>query len=128
MHKSPLYEEESGKDPVWDLLSKDARYYRNVPSPWFVARTVAQIQSISQVNTSLFALCDLRRWLLPIPLAGLACLIFVTFHGSPTHLSNHGLGQPVSTIASSEEEFEQHMALLAGNDQNSYLDPYSSSP
>jgi hypothetical protein len=115
--------EEAERDPVWDLLSKNASPYSVTPSPWFAARTAAKARGIPQSHSYLFGIHQLRRWLLPIPLAGVACLMFLTLH-HPATLKSF---PTIPTTASSEEEFEQHMALLAESDQSAPVDLFSTS-
>jgi hypothetical protein len=92
------------KSPVWDLLAAYAASHPVNPSPWFVTRAVAQARSNGQQRSgSLFF-----RWLMPLPLAGLAALAFLTLHG----LGIHGLGKS-GTYVSSDSEFEAHMELMS---------------
>jgi hypothetical protein len=115
-------EEDLDKDPVWDLLLQGRQDPR--PSPWFAVRTEAMARATPQSGTSSWkdVLRRLPRWILPIPIAGLACLAILTAR----HPKDRG---SVTTAASlSEEAFEQHMNLLAGNDQNTEIDPLLTRP
>jgi len=104
MNEERQQDGELEKSPVWDLLATDAASHPVNPSPWFVTRAVAQARSHGQHRTrSLFF-----RWLMPLPLAGLAALVFLTLHG----LGIHGLGKS-GTYVSSDSEFEAHMELMS---------------
>lgn len=104
MNEDRQYDGELEKSPVWDLLSADAAAHPSNPSPWFVTRTVAQARSHRQRRSrSLFF-----RWLMPLPLAGLAALAFLTLHG----LGIHGLGKSGAYV-SSDSDFEEHMELMS---------------
>lgn len=94
--KFPSEENDPEKDPVWDLLSRDASRHPVTPSPWFAARTTAALPQSGKAGVSLI------RWLLPIPLAAVGALVMLLHH------AGHGPG----TYVSSEAEFEQHMELL----------------
>jgi len=97
-------------DPLWDLISADAKTHPIAPSPWFVARTVAQARTITQGQRNTRAL--ILRWLIPIPLAGLA-LVFLLFSQGVKlqNLKDFGKTAAYSYI-STESEFEQRMDLL----------------
>ena len=92
-----------GLDPVWKLLSRDGAAHPCQPTTALVLGT--------RGRRSLFSLLrDIPRWLIPVPLAGLAALLLpLLHHAIPT--------PPALSALSSDEEFEQHMALLASVDQ-----------
>lgn len=93
-------------DPLWDLLRKDAQAHPISPSqaysPWFAARTTALIHK--QVPATGF----FRRWMIPIPFAALGAVVLTLHFAAP-------LTKPNAFI-SSEEEFEQHIELLASSE------------
>jgi hypothetical protein len=91
-------DDEQENDPVWDLLKSDATAHPVIPSPWFAARTAALIHK----QTPVFGF--LRRWMIPIPFAALGLIILALHTATP--ISKGG-------YISSEEDFEQHMELLA---------------
>jgi hypothetical protein len=91
-------EDEQDKDPVWDLLKRDATSHPVTPSPWFATRTAALIHK--QVPAFGF----LRRWMIPVPFAALGAIVLVLHTAAPTSKGGY---------ISSEEDFEQHMELLA---------------
>ena len=104
MNEERQQDGELEKSPVWDLLATDAASHPVNPSPWFVTRAVGQSHSYAQHRSrSLFF-----RWLMPLPLAGLAALAFLTLHS----LGIHGLGKS-GTYVSSDSEFEAHMELMS---------------
>jgi hypothetical protein len=84
-------------DPVWDLLSRDARSHDVSPSPWFATRVSAMALATPQDGRR--SPVSLLRWLIPIPLACSALLAVAAW--------NH------SRI--SEEKFERHMEFLASS-------------
>lgn len=89
-------------DPVWDLLTRDRKTHPVVPSPWFATRTVALARSSTRSRRPAWL-----RFLLPIPLAGVAALILLATRVVPiagTHID--------SSFVSSEEGFEQNMEML----------------
>jgi hypothetical protein len=96
MHRDEEASEEN--DPVWDLLSRDAKNYPIAPSPWFATRVAAKALAIHQQGTR--SLSTLIRWLVPIPVACSALLAFAAW--------NHH--------RDAEEKFEQHMEFLASSD------------
>jgi hypothetical protein len=100
--KPPSDQDNLEQDPVWDLLSRDAEDHPVIPSPWFAARTAALVTPRKRFFS------PLMRWLLPVPLAGLAALAMLALHGG------HGLGimGTSGTYVSTEAEFEQHMDFL----------------
>lgn len=100
--KLPSNQENIEHDPVWDLLSRDAAAHPVSPSPWFAARTAALATPRKK------AFSRILRWLIPIPLAGLAALAMLTLHGGHGNGSRGSSGAYVST----EAEFEQHMEFL----------------
>lgn len=93
------------------LLAKDAGRFPVLESPWFATRTTAMARGLPQQGkTSLFSLFSLRlRWMLPIPLAGVAAIALLTLQ----HLSS-----PSRTFTSSESEFEQHIEMLTPSDSS----------
>lgn len=100
--KFPSDQDNLEKDPVWDLLSKDAADHPVIPTPWFAARTAALVTP----RRRLFS--PLMRWLLPVPLAAFAALVMLALNGA------HGPGiiKSSGTYVSTESEFEQHMEFL----------------
>lgn len=98
--KLPSGQDNLEQDPVWDLLSKDAKAHPVNPSPWFAAR----IAAFATPRTKGFP--SLVRWLLPVPLAALAALAVFVLHGGPGSVNHSG------TYVSTEAEFEQHMEFL----------------
>jgi hypothetical protein len=99
-----------GLDPVWKLLSRDGAAHPCQPTPWFAARTTALVLGTRERRSLFSLLRDIPRWLIPVPLAGLAALLLpLLHHAIPT--------PPALSALSSDEEFEQHMALLASVDQ-----------
>jgi len=97
--ESPEGLENLDTDPVWDLLKKDASAHPVSPSPWFAARTAALVREQSP------AAGFLRRWMIPIPFAALAAVVLAVHFAAP--VTKQG------GFVSSDEEFEQHMELLA---------------
>lgn len=96
-------------DPVWKLLDKISKSSRVEVSPWFSAQTTAKAVEIPQSRWIISFSPILRRFLLPIPLAVTAALLLLTLHtGHQTGNSN--------PFVSSEDEFEQHMAMLVSTD------------
>lgn len=96
------------RDPLSDLLARDAAAHPVTPSPWFAARTAALTRSIPQ-SASPFGLIVsrvyLKRWMLPIPLAGLAALLLLA-------LSHQAQPSGKSSLVSSEADFEEHIEML----------------
>jgi hypothetical protein len=92
------------KDPVWDILSADAVNRPVTPSPWFVTRTVAHARTRGQWNMRSL----LFRWMMPLPLAGLAALAFLVLQG----IDINGLGKG-GFYVSSDSDFEDHMELMS---------------
>jgi len=111
-----MSEESTGKnefedqEPLWNLIRTDSAAHTaaHSPSPWFATRTVAKALSTPQSHGILTTPSFLRRILLPIPLAGMAALLFFAMH--VTQKSSSG------TFVSSEAEFEQHMEMLVSSD------------
>ena len=96
---------EHGEDPVWDLLRRDAATRLVQPTPWFAARTVAKALQVPQTQ-GIFWYPSMLRRLLPVPIAALAAAIMIAVHFAPhTH-----------HFVSSENEFEQHMEMLASTE------------
>jgi len=101
-------------DTLWNLLSADAKAHPIVPSPWFAARTVAQARTRTQGQWNTRAL--LLRWLIPIPLAGLALVALLFSQGVRLqNLKNFGKSGAYSYV-STDSEFEQHMDLLCSTE------------
>ena len=97
------------QDPLWDLIRRNDTHVSSIePSPWFVTRTVAKALSTPQSRGILPTTSFLRRILLPVPLAGIAALLFFTVH--VTQKCSPG------SFVSTEAEFEQHMEMLASSD------------
>jgi len=90
------------KDRFWDLLSRDAAAHPVEPSPWFATRTSAQALATPQRKG--WNMGGVMRWFLPLPLAGVAALLFLTLH--------HGSLTKGSSFVSTQEEFEQNMEML----------------
>lgn len=106
----PLRDE--SKDSLGVLLDQDAKAYPLQESSWFAARVAAMAQEIPQQRGAFpgiaFTLPGLR-WLIPIPLAGVAvAALFLIHQGS--------LSTSSKSFSSSESEFEQHMEMFASND------------
>ncbi|MEI6081977.1 MAG: hypothetical protein WCR44_06070 [Verrucomicrobiota bacterium] len=97
-------------DTLWNLLSADAKAHPIVSSPWFAARTLAQVRAHRQSNTKSL----LFRWLLPIPLAGLAAVALLALHGVGSQ-NLLGFGK-AGTYVSTDSEFEQDMDLLCSTE------------
>ena len=99
-------------DPLWNLLAADAKTYPIVPSPWFASRTVAQARTNGQRDTRGL----LFRWLIPVPVAGLALAALLFSQGvGPQNLRLFGKAGFFSYV-SSDSEFEQHMDLLSSTE------------
>jgi hypothetical protein len=94
-------------DQLWDLLSSDAEVHPVAPSPWFAARTVAKARSLGQWRTRAL----LFRWLMPIPLAGLAAVALLSLHG----IGTPGSSLSSNTYISSNSDFEAHMELMSSS-------------
>jgi hypothetical protein len=90
------------KDPLWDLLAKDAIAHPVETSPWFATRTSARALAADQTRSR--GMKALLRWFLPLPLAGVAALLFLSLH--------HGSLSKGGSFVSSQEEFEQNMEML----------------
>ncbi len=96
-------------DPLWDLIRRNETHVSSIePSSWFVTRTVAKALSTPQSRGILLTSSFIRRIFLPIPLAGIAALLFFAVH----------VTQKCSTgsFVSTEAEFEQHMEVLVSSD------------
>ena len=112
------------KDPVWDLLAKDAKTYPVEESAWFAARTTAIALQTPQKNGFLSKVLTHLSWWIPVPLAGVAALTLL-IHTATPNASSSKLSQssPASVRAGSAEAmFEQHMEMLAssGSSDGSY--------
>ena len=101
-------------DPLGKLLARDAAANPVIPSPWFATRTAALARTTPQAVSPvarLFSLLSqrslrpMKRWLLPVPLAGLAAVTLLV-------LSHRTAGPGSAAVASSEEEFEDHIEML----------------
>lgn len=89
-------------DPVWKLISRVSAAHPVEPSPWFVTRTTARAHALPQGGQG--RLTSILRWMIPLPLAGAAALLFLSL--------NHGGTSHHASIASTEQEFEQNMEFL----------------
>ena len=105
-----------GYDEVAILLERDAASHPVQESPWFASRTAAIARSLPQdqgskfSSLSSFLLAGKRlRWLLPLPLAGLAALAFFCSHQGLLPNSSRA-------FSSTESDFEQHMEMIASSD------------
>jgi hypothetical protein len=98
-------------DPVWNLLSQEFRHTPPPPTEWFAVRTVAKAMATGQNQAEETWLSRNLRWLLPLPLAASLCIVLLAVHrGQPLQ---EGIVSPSSSFVSSQEEFEEHMELLA---------------
>lgn len=97
------------KDVLKDLLQRDAVAYEIVPSPWFATQTAAKALQTPQSHGIFSSSSLLRRILLPIPLAALAAMMMLALHYGPQNRSS-------LSFVSSEDEFEQHMEMLASTE------------
>src|SRR5665213_2166846 len=102
------------------LLERDAATHPVQESPWFASRTAAIALSLPQDQGSkLSSLSSLLltgkrlRWLLPLPLAGLAALALFCSHQGLLPTSSRA-------FSSTESDFEQHMEMIASSDSVSY--------
>jgi hypothetical protein len=96
-------------DPIWELLSKDAASRPIVNSPWFAAHTAGLAVGLTQSGRPPFGFQRILRWLLPLPLAGVAALLILTAQDALHVEKSH-------PFVSTEEEFERNMELLAQSD------------
>jgi hypothetical protein len=104
------HDRDDGKeDPVWELLSKDAASRPIVCSPWFAAHTAGLAVGLTQSGRPPLGFQRILRWLLPLPLAGVAALLILTAQDA-LHLEKS------CPFVSTEEEFERNMELLAQSD------------
>jgi len=82
-----------------------------------LARETPQ-RKISPIQNILTRFAGLSRWLLPLPLVGAGAMLLLTSHTfhAPSTLPT---ATPTTTISpdSEEMEFEEHMEMLASNDQ-----------
>ncbi|MEI6323576.1 MAG: hypothetical protein WCP60_10785 [bacterium] len=109
---SPSLSEE--RDDLWRLLSEDARVHPCEESPWFAARVSARASGVPQergVLAFLPAPLHKVRWILPLPLAGVAAAFILL-------LQHTSFNAPSRSFSSTESEFEQHMEMFASNDFN----------
>ena len=93
-------------DPVWELLARDAKTHPVLPSPWFATRTAALARSSAADHRSSWQRSWIR-FLLPVPLVGVAALILLASRIVPISGT-----QSSSAFVSSEEGFEQNMEML----------------
>ncbi len=91
-----------------DLLDRDAKSYLVIPSPWFAARTTTLALDTQQKRSFWAGIPQLIRWWMPIPLAGVAALAL--FLPQQPTIHSHSL------LSSSENEFEEHMEMIASSD------------
>lgn len=99
-------------DPVWKLLSSE---FRRNPAPsteWFAVRTVAKAMAGGQIQAETTWFSRNLRWLLPLPLAASLGIALLAIHRE-NPLQEGGNVAPSSSFVSSQEEFEEHMELLA---------------
>lgn len=100
------------RDALEQLLAKDAQTYPVQDAPWFATRAAALAREIPQQGRGfLLSAVSLRlRWLLPIPLAGIAAFaLLVMQHAAPS--ASH-----LGAFNSSESEFEQHIEMVTSGD------------
>jgi len=98
-------------DPVWKLLSSE---FRRNPAPsteWFAVRTVAKAMAGRQIQAETTWFSRNLRWLLPLPLAASLGIALLAIHRE--NPLKEGNISPSSSFVSSQEEFEEHMELLA---------------
>ena len=98
------------EDVLARLLTKDARSYPVQASPWFASRTAALAREVFQQKKGGFFLSSASprlRWLLPVPLAGLAAFALLMMQ----HTASHS-----GIFNSSESEFEQHIEMVTSGD------------
>lgn len=103
---------EEERDALWQLLSEDAKVRYLGESPWFAARVTANASGVPQERGFVSLLpVPLRkfRWMLPLPLAGVAAALILL-------LQHSSFNAPSRTFSSSESEFEQHMEMFVSND------------
>jgi hypothetical protein len=98
------------------LLARDAASHPVRESPWFAGRTSALARSLPQEQSrkffslGSFLLAGKRlRWMLPLPLAGLAALALFCSHLGLLPTSSRA-------FSSTESDFEQHMEMIASSD------------
>ena len=106
-HSDQRQELDPLNDHLWNLLAADAKVNPVTPSPWFAARTVAQARTLGQWRTRTL----LFRWLMPIPLAGLAAVALLSLHG----IGTPGSSLSSNTYISSNSDFEDHMELMSSS-------------
>jgi hypothetical protein len=105
-----------GYDELALLLERDAASHPVKESPWFASRTAAIARSLPQEQGlqfftlgSIFSTGKRLRWMLPLPLAGLAALAFFCSHQGLLPTSSRA-------FSSTESDFEQHMEMIASSD------------
>ena len=105
------------KDPVWDLLSKDATTYPVKESAWFAARTAAMAQQTPQGSSFISGISTHLRWWISVPVAGVAAIALLLHTGNPlATTSKLSQSSPaIVTANSAETMFEQHMEMLASS-------------
>ena len=94
--KDNLADPSAEKDPLWELLVRDAKAHPVVPSPWFATRVVAKALATPQLGQRSF---HLLRWLVPVPVACSTLLALAAW--------NHS--------REAEEKFERHMDFMASS-------------
>jgi hypothetical protein len=104
----PIQEE---SDPVWKLLSAEFRRNPAPSSEWFAVRTVAKAMAGGQIQAETTWFSRNLRWLLPLPLAASLGIALLAIHRE--NPLKEGNISPSSSFVSSQEEFEEHMELLA---------------
>jgi hypothetical protein len=104
----PIQEE---SDPVWKLLSAEFRRNPAPSSEWFAVRTVAKALAGGQIQAETTWFSRNLRWLLPLPLAASLGIALLAIHRE--NPLKEGNISPSSSFVSSQEEFEEHMELLA---------------
>lgn len=104
----PIQEE---SDPVWKLLSAEFRRNPAPSSEWFAVRTVAKAMAGGQIQAETTWFSRNLRWLLPLPLAASLGIALLAIHREKP--LKEGNISPSSSFVSSQEEFEEHMELLA---------------
>jgi len=106
---SPPIQEEC--DPVWKLLSAEFRLNPAPSTEWFAVRTVAKAMAGGQIQAETTWFSRNLRWLLPLPLAASLGIALLAIHRE--NPLKEGNISPSSSFVSSQEEFEEHMELLA---------------
>jgi hypothetical protein len=111
----PFSEKDGEPDLLARLLKRDAAAHPVQESPWFASRTAGIARSLPQDQGSKFSSLSIfltgkrLRWLLPLPLAGLAALALFCSHQGLLPTSSRA-------FSSTESDFEQHMEMIASSD------------